>query len=152
MHTTRLWLATLAMKSSRRSLTSDVWPPMIVVSDAALGRLTEKPAFRCVSQTLSYVEIGRQPRTFAAWLKNKQGIKKGDRITMIPPNRRAFPVVLLGIRLASAVQIIQWITCSMSNITGQKSQIFEPVWQAAFSGGMAASRSAGSDSSYPTTI
>jgi long-chain acyl-CoA synthetase len=44
-------------------------------------------------------------RTFAAYLQNKLGVRKGDRIAVMLPNLPAFPLAMLGIVRAGAVQV-----------------------------------------------
>ena len=64
-----------------------------------------RPAFRSFGQTLTYADVDRQSRNFAAFLQNKLGVKKGDRIAVMMPNLLAFPIAFLGIIRAGAVQV-----------------------------------------------
>src|ERR1700746_3001045 len=73
--------------------------------EAAMTRFAEKPAFRCFGQTLTYADTNRLSRNFAAYLQNKLGVKKGDRIAVMLPNIPAFPIAMLGIVRAGAVQV-----------------------------------------------
>jgi long-chain acyl-CoA synthetase len=62
-------------------------------------------AFRCFGKTLTYAETDRLSRAFAAYLQNKLGIAKGDRVAVMLPNLPAFPLAMLGIIRAGAVQV-----------------------------------------------
>ena len=73
--------------------------------EAAMTRYADKPAFRCFGQTLTYSDVDRLSRDFAAWLQNKIGIKKGDRVAVMLPNIPAFPLAMLGIIRAGAIQV-----------------------------------------------
>lgn len=41
-----------------------------------MKRFADKPAFRCLGQTVSYADVDRQSRAFAAYLQNRLGVKK----------------------------------------------------------------------------
>src|ERR1700757_4330400 len=71
----------------------------------AMARYADKPAFRCFGQTLTYADTDRLSRAFAAYLQSRLGIKKGDRIAVMMPNLPAFPLAMLGIIRAGAIQV-----------------------------------------------
>jgi long-chain acyl-CoA synthetase len=73
--------------------------------EAAMKRYAEKPAFRCLGRTLTYADTDRLSRNLAAYLQHKLGVKKGDRIAVMMPNLPAFPLAMLGIVRAGAVQV-----------------------------------------------
>ena len=64
-----------------------------------------RPAFHSFGQTLTYADVDRQSRNFAAYLQKKLGVKKGDRVAVMMPNLLAFPVAFLGIIRAGAAQV-----------------------------------------------
>src|SRR5262249_34469723 len=61
--------------------------------------------FRCFGQTLTYADTYRLSRHFAACLQDELGVKKGDRVAVMLPNIPAFPLAMLGIVRAGAVQV-----------------------------------------------
>jgi long-chain acyl-CoA synthetase len=71
----------------------------------AMKRYADKPAFRCFGKTLTYADTDRLSRNVAAYLQQKLGVKKGDRIAVMLPNLPAFPLAMLGIVRAGAVQV-----------------------------------------------
>ena len=73
--------------------------------EGAMQRFADKPAFRCFGQTLTYADTDRLSRHFAAYLQGRLGVKKGDRIAVMLPNIPAFPLAMLGIVRAGAVQV-----------------------------------------------
>src|SRR4030095_11385023 len=97
------WLASYG--SMPAEIDADVAPSVVALAEAAMTRFADKTAFQCLGQSLSYAEVDRQSRAFAAWLQNKLGVKKGDRIAVMTPNFIAFPVAFLGIARAGAVQV-----------------------------------------------
>ncbi len=83
----------------------DAYPSVVAMMDEAMKRYANKPAFRCAGQTLSYADVDRLSRDFAAYLQNTLGVKKGDRIAVMSPNLLAFPIAFLGIVRAGAAQV-----------------------------------------------
>ncbi|MBK6864583.1 MAG: AMP-binding protein [Ideonella sp.] len=100
--TGRHWQASYG--STPREIDPDAYPSVVALMDEAMKRHADKPAFRCAGQTLSYADLDRLSRDFAAYLQNKLGVKKGDRIAVMTPNLLAFPIAFLGIIRAGAVQ------------------------------------------------
>lgn len=53
-------------------------------------------AYNCLGQAVSYTDIERMSRNFAAFLVNVLGLAKGDRIAIQLPNLIQYPVVAWG--------------------------------------------------------
>ena len=100
----RHWLASYGARIPA-DIDPDAHASVLEMLKSAMVRFAEKPAFRCFGQTLTYADTDRLSRNFAAYLQNKLGIKKGDRIAVMLPNIPAFPIALLGIVRAGAVQV-----------------------------------------------
>src|SRR5262249_9960586 len=73
--------------------------------EGAIQPFADKPAFHCFGHTLSYADTDRLSRDFAAYLQVKLGVKKADRVAVMLPNIPAFPLAMLGIIRAGAVQV-----------------------------------------------
>ncbi len=73
--------------------------------EGAMTKFADQPAFRAFGQTLSYADVDRLSRDFAAYLQNRLGVKKGDRIAVMMPNLLAFPIAFIGIIRTGAVQV-----------------------------------------------
>jgi long-chain acyl-CoA synthetase len=73
--------------------------------EEAMQRFADKPAFRCFGRTLTYADTDQRSRQFSAYLQNRLGVKKGDRVAVMLPNIPAFPLAMLGIVRAGAVQV-----------------------------------------------
>jgi len=84
---------------------ADRYASMVDLLDAALERHASRPAFKAFGQTLNYADVDRLSRSFASYLQNKLGVRQGDRVAVMMPNLLAFPVTLLGIMRAGAVQV-----------------------------------------------
>ena len=100
----RHWLATYGEKIPCE-INPDAHGSVLEMLETAMQRFAERPAFRCFGQTLTYADTDRLSRQFAAYLQGKLGVKKGDRIAVMLPNIAAFPLAMLGIVRAGAVQV-----------------------------------------------
>ena len=59
-------------------------------------RFRQRSAFTNMGVTLSYDEIDRKSRAFAAYLQQTLGLQKGERIAIMLPNLLQYPVALFG--------------------------------------------------------
>jgi long-chain acyl-CoA synthetase len=84
---------------------ADIYPSTIALFDRAVAEFGDRPAFECFGRMMTYSEVDRASRAFAAWLQNKLGVRRGDRIAVMVPNVFAFPVAMLGIHRAGAAQV-----------------------------------------------
>src|ERR1700749_686643 len=84
---------------------ADAHSSTIALFDNAVAAYADRPAFECFGRTMTYAEVDRASRVFAAWLQKKLGVKRGDRIALMVPNVFAFPVAMLGIHRTGAAQV-----------------------------------------------
>jgi long-chain acyl-CoA synthetase len=84
------------------------YPPAVppAIEEAKIGTLAdliasactsygERPAFESFGKAISFGEVGRAARAFAAWLQ-AQGFRKGDRVALMMPNILAYPPAIFG--------------------------------------------------------
>ena len=69
---------------------------LVQVFDRIVGRFRNRPAYTNFGRTLTYGEIDRLSRDFAAYLQQGLGLRKGDRIALMLPNILQYPVALFG--------------------------------------------------------
>ncbi len=69
------------------------------------ARYRDRPAFRSMGTTLSYAEIDRRTRAFAAFLQTRCGLVKGDRLAIMMPNVLQYPIALFGAFRAGLVVV-----------------------------------------------
>jgi long-chain acyl-CoA synthetase len=98
------WLAAYAGRIPAE-INPEAHASVLAMLEAAMRRYADKPAFRCFGRTLTYADTDRLSHCFAAFLQQKLGVKKGDRIAVMLPNIPAFPVAMLGIVRAGAIQV-----------------------------------------------
>ena len=104
MSSTKPWTATYGDRIPS-NIDPDRYPSVVHLLEDAMRRHADRPAFHCFGQTLSYADCDRQSRAFAAYLQQRQGVKRGDRIGVMMPNLPAFPLALMGILRAGAAQV-----------------------------------------------
>jgi long-chain acyl-CoA synthetase len=78
------------------SIDPDAYPSLHALLLDACRRYGERPAFDCLSATVSYAEWDRVSRSFAAFLREAAKSQPGDRIAIMLPNVLAYPVAFLG--------------------------------------------------------
>src|SRR5688500_13841382 len=100
----RPWLASYREFGIPAQTTPASHASVTAMMEAAMHRHDGKPAFRSLGQTLSYADVDHLSRNFAAWLQ-AQGVKPGERVAVMTPNLMAFPIAMLGIARAGAVQV-----------------------------------------------
>jgi long-chain acyl-CoA synthetase len=62
-----------------------------------LGKFGDKPAYHNFGYSMSYAELDRHSRDFAAFLQGLPGMRKGERVAIMSPNLLQYPVALIGI-------------------------------------------------------
>jgi long-chain acyl-CoA synthetase len=60
-------------------------------------KFADKPAYHNLGCTISYAELERLSRDFAAFLQGLPGMAKGERVAIMAPNLLQYPVALFGI-------------------------------------------------------
>ncbi len=92
----RIWL-----KNYPEGIPADIDPDQFSSIPALLERVFEKfadrPAYHNLGRTLSYAELDRLSRDFAAFLQGLPGMGRGERVAIMSPNLLQYPVVLFGI-------------------------------------------------------
>ena len=83
----------------------NAYSSVIEMFETAFNTYPDKTAFVGVGGSLTYTDVDRLSRDFAAYLQVELGVKKGDRIALMAPNILAFPIAMLGILRAGGVQV-----------------------------------------------
>jgi long-chain acyl-CoA synthetase len=64
--------------------------------ELAIGRFRDRPAYTSMDRTITYGELDKLSREFAAYLQKVAGLRHGDRIAIMLPNLLQYPVAILG--------------------------------------------------------
>ncbi len=92
----------LALKSSDNLLD---FTSLMDLFNLSIERYKDKTAYTCNNNKLTFNDIDRLSRSFAAFLQSSLNISKGERIGLMCPNILSFPVVMWGIIRLGAVQV-----------------------------------------------
>lgn len=69
------------------------------------ARYANRPAFHNLGHTISYAELDRLSRDFAAFLQRLPGMAKGERVAIMAPNLLQYPVALFGALRAGMIVV-----------------------------------------------
>ena len=76
---------------------ADAFPSILSIFQQSVARFDRKPAFTNKGKTLTFADIDRLSRNFAAFLQQSKGVGKGSCVAIMLPNLLQYPVVLFGI-------------------------------------------------------
>ncbi len=74
----------------------DVYRSLADLFHTSVERFRERPAYTNMGRTLTFGEVDRLSRDFAAYLQHGLGLRKGDRLALMLPNVLQYPVALFG--------------------------------------------------------
>lgn len=83
----------------------DAYHSIVDVMQQTCLRFHDKPAYANMGVALSFRDLDRLSRDFAAYLQQTFKIKKGDRFAIMLPNILQYPVVMLGILRTGAIVV-----------------------------------------------
>jgi long-chain acyl-CoA synthetase len=90
----RIWL-----KSYPPGVPADIDPSefrsLVELFDTSIRKYGERPAYHSMGKTLTFAELEKLSRHFAAWLQSK-GLAKGARVAIMMPNCLQYPVAMFG--------------------------------------------------------
>ena len=90
----RIWLKSYP-PGVAPTIDAHAWPSIAHVFADGSGRFAQRPAFASMGVDMTYAELARHARDFAAFLQHR-GLVKGDRLAIMLPNVLQYPVALLG--------------------------------------------------------
>src|SRR5512139_1147249 len=76
---------------------ADLFTSIPNLFDKIAVKFADKPAFHNLGHTISYAELARLSRGFAAFLQGLPDMAKGERVAIMSPNLLQYPVALFGI-------------------------------------------------------
>ncbi|MCL6282459.1 AMP-binding protein [Ruegeria sp. 2012CJ41-6] len=83
----------------------DQYSSIVALFEETAEKYAGNVAYDCFGQQMTYAQIEAQSRAVAAYLQNKLGVERGDRVALMCPNIFAFPIAMLGILRAGGVQV-----------------------------------------------
>ena len=67
------------------------------ILEKSCQRFADKPAYSNLGVTLTYRELDRMSRDFAAFLQSMPGLGPGERVALMMPNLLQYPIALFGV-------------------------------------------------------
>ena len=80
------------------------YPSLVTLLEESFTHYADRGAFECMGKLLSYRELDRQSRNFAAWLQSR-GIVPGTRVAIMMPNLLQYPIAMAGILRAGCIVV-----------------------------------------------
>jgi long-chain acyl-CoA synthetase len=91
----RIWL-----KSYLPGMATDIDPGTLRslkhMAEQSFQKFPDRAAYIQMGRSLTYGQLERQSRDFAAWLQNVAGLKRGDRIAIMLPNVLQYPIAMFA--------------------------------------------------------
>ncbi|WP_119718188.1 long-chain fatty acid--CoA ligase [Cognatilysobacter tabacisoli] len=92
----RPWLAQYPASVSP-TIDVEEFPSIVSVLENAIEKYRDRPAFANLGKVLTYGEVDRLSRQFAAYLLGELKLKKGDRVAIMMPNCLQYPIATFGV-------------------------------------------------------
>jgi long-chain acyl-CoA synthetase len=90
----KLWLSSYP-EGTPAEIDAGAYPSLVAMFEESCRRFADRPAYHNLGVTLSYRDLERLSRQFAAYLQ-ALGLQRGDRIALMMPNLLQYPVALFG--------------------------------------------------------
>lgn len=100
----RLWLANYPA-GVPSEIDTRKYSSLVDLCDEACLRYRGNRAFGNIGTFLTFAEIDRHARDFAAYLQTTVKIKPGDRVALMMPNILQYPIALLGVLRAGGIVV-----------------------------------------------
>src|SRR5690606_38928695 len=84
---------------------ADKYPSLAALVERAFERYRDRPAFTNRGTTLTFGDVERLSRAFAAYLQAVPGLKRGDRVAVMMPNLLQTAVTVFGVLRAGMVVV-----------------------------------------------
>ena len=68
-------------------------------------RFPDRPAYQNMGTTITYAQLDRRSREFAAWLQSLPGLQRESRIALMLPNLLQYPIAFFGVLRAGMIVV-----------------------------------------------
>lgn len=99
----KIWLKNYAEGLSEY-INPDRSASLMHIFEESVSKYADKTAFINMGKNLTFSELDKQSRYFAAWLQSR-GLKKGEAVAVMMPNLLQYPIALFGILRAGLVVV-----------------------------------------------
>jgi long-chain acyl-CoA synthetase len=99
--TDRLWLKHYPA-GMPANINAEQYPNLLAILDETFQKYRNKSAFACFGKELSFDDVDKMSRNFAAYLHSR-GLEPGDKIALMMPNILQYPIALFGAMRAGLI-------------------------------------------------
>ena len=92
-------------ENTPEELVFDPRKTLVRILDEAETEYSDNKAFVNFGVSMSYQQVAKDSRSFAAYLQNVLGLKKGDRLAIMMPNLLQYPVAVFGALRAGLIVV-----------------------------------------------
>ncbi len=96
MNSERTWLASYPAGMKAKIDTTE-FASIVSVLESSLEKYRDLPAFSNMGKSITYAEVDRLSKQFAAYLLGELKLKKGDRVAIMMPNCLQYPIAIFGV-------------------------------------------------------
>lgn len=100
----KIWLSRYPA-SVPAEIDPDRFTSLIDMFESTITRYADQTAFINMGEVMTFRKLEERSRAFAAYLQNRLGLKKGDRVALMMPNLLQYPVALFGVLRAGMVAV-----------------------------------------------
>ncbi len=83
----------------------DAYDNIVDVMDESVEKFRDRTAFVSMGASLTFGELDKHSKAFAAWLQASGKFQKGDRVAIMMPNLLQYPIVVFGLLRAGLVVV-----------------------------------------------
>jgi len=87
------------------TINAEEYSSAVDVFEQSVARYRSLGAFTNMGHTMTYGELDRASRDFAAYLQGVLGLKKGERVALMMPNILQYPVAVFGVLRAGLIGV-----------------------------------------------
>ncbi|MDX1676294.1 long-chain-fatty-acid--CoA ligase FadD [Arsukibacterium sp.] len=84
---------------------ADHYPSLLDIFSQSISQYADRTAFINMGKSITYRELDKLSKAFAAYLQKDLGLKKGDAVAIMMPNLLQYPVVLMGVLRAGCTVV-----------------------------------------------
>lgn len=99
----RPWLKNYP-KGVPANIDPEAYPTLIAMIEETFGKFRKLPAFECMGKKITFDQLDRYSRNFAAYLHSR-GLEPGDKIALMMPNLLQYPIALFGALRAGLIVV-----------------------------------------------
>ncbi|NDF85714.1 MAG: long-chain-fatty-acid--CoA ligase [Gammaproteobacteria bacterium] len=75
------------------------------MAESSFAEFASRTAYIQMDRGITYGELDRDSQAFGAWLQQRAGVKRGDRVAIMMPNVLQYPIALFGVLRAGGTVV-----------------------------------------------